>query len=397
MAMKKFLFLTLLFPSLAFASALSKPVLIGPKAIGMGGAFVAVADDPTAIFHNPAGITQMRGHQFHLGMDSLITQEDYSPAPGVKESAKQEFLPVPTFGYVTDAADYVSLGLGVYFPHGNGGKYESPSANPVNPNEGRIYSMEIAPAVAVQIVPEFSVGATLRVVRISSSLKGGLFVFPGGTIDTLNDLDLSGWALGASAGFLLKPTPWLSVGGNYRSKVSKTLDGTATFAAAGTTPISLSKQTLPTLMTVGFAVKPSEKYTLAASYDFERNSEIEVITASLPSGLTLPIPYNYKNSHTIHFGGEAWIWPELAVRAGYAKDLNDSIPDAAMNRIIGDIAAHELSFGLAYKWSRYQVGATWNARFGSRTIPVDAANPAQVAGTYQAFVQSVSFGVGVSL
>ena len=59
--MKKIIFVSLaLLTTQAFASGLSKPVLIGPKAIGMGGAFVGVADDTTAMFHNPAGITQLK-------------------------------------------------------------------------------------------------------------------------------------------------------------------------------------------------------------------------------------------------------------------------------------------------------------------------------------------------
>jgi long-chain fatty acid transport protein len=394
--MKKTFLLTLLLPGLVFASGLSKPVLIGPKAIGMGGAFVAIADDPTAIFHNPAGITKLNGHRFHLGMDGLITNEDYIPAPGVQESAKEEFLPVPTFAYATDAAKFVSLGLGVYFPHGNGGKFETASVVPTNPNEGRIYSMEIAPAVAWQVTPELSIGASFRVVRISSGLMGQLVDLGGGTIAMVEDLSLSGWGYGASAGVLFKPVSWLSLGANYRSKVSKTLDGTATITGVGTIPVTLDEQTLPTMVTAGVALFPNEKFTLGVSYDWERNSEIDILTLDAPAiGATLALPYNYKNSHTIHFGGEYWVCPAAALRFGYARDLNDSIPDTAMNRIIGDIAAHELSFGLAYKWSRYQVGATWNARFGSRTIPVTATNPAP--GLYQAFVQSISLGVGVAL
>jgi long-subunit fatty acid transport protein len=236
----------------------------------------------------------------------------------------------------------------------------------------------------------------LRIVRISSGLQGQLVALGGGLVDTVDDLSLSGWAYGYSAGFLYKPISWLSIGGNYRSKVSKTLDGTVTFANLGAHSASLSKQTLPTLVTAGFAVHPTDKTTLAASYDWERNSEIKVLTVTVPDlGASLALPYNYVNSNTIHFGGEHWLLPELAIRFGYAKDLNASIPDPAMNRIIGDIAAHEVSMGLAYKWSRYLAGATWNARFGSRTIPNNGANPAP--GLYQAFVQSISLGLGISI
>jgi hypothetical protein len=39
---------------------------VGARAIGMGGAFVAIADDPSATFWNPAGLTQPKNNQFLL-------------------------------------------------------------------------------------------------------------------------------------------------------------------------------------------------------------------------------------------------------------------------------------------------------------------------------------------
>ncbi|MEZ4704326.1 MAG: hypothetical protein R3A11_03910 [Bdellovibrionota bacterium] len=87
----------LVIQSNAWGSGISKPVNIGAKAVGMAGAFTAIADDPTAIFHNPAGIAQLGGHQFYLGVDSLITKLEYTPTGGTVENAKREFLPVPNF------------------------------------------------------------------------------------------------------------------------------------------------------------------------------------------------------------------------------------------------------------------------------------------------------------
>lgn len=39
-------------------------ISVGPKAIGLGEAFTAVADDVTAIYWNPAGLSQINSHQF---------------------------------------------------------------------------------------------------------------------------------------------------------------------------------------------------------------------------------------------------------------------------------------------------------------------------------------------
>lgn len=375
----------------AFASGLSKPVNVGPKAIGMGGAFVGVADDPTAIYHNPAGITQIEKTGVIVGADSLITNLEYTPPASATEKAKVEFLPVPFLGVTSDFVKPIYLGLGIFFPHGNGGKFSGRSAVPSNPDEGRIYSMELSPAVAWQITPEWSVGASLRVVRVSSSLKGQ--ALPTG--DLLQDINLAGWGVGAAAGFLYKPCKWFSLGGNYRSQVEADLSGNAFFASAPTTPLAGKlTQKLPTDINVGVASSPMEGLTLALGYEFERNSEIKNLTFTSAVG-ALTLPQNFKDSHTIKLGGEYWITPAIAARAGYAKDLFESIPDTTMNRVVGDISASELSAGGALKWSRYSAALTWNGRFGSRDIPVTATNPGP--GHYTAFVHEISASFGFSI
>ena len=56
---------TLLFlaaPAASFAAGFSV-FEAGAKALGMGGAFVAQADDPSAIFFNPAGIASLENTQ----------------------------------------------------------------------------------------------------------------------------------------------------------------------------------------------------------------------------------------------------------------------------------------------------------------------------------------------
>ncbi len=381
-----------------FASGLSKPVIVGPKAIGMGGAFVGIADDPTAIFHNPAGMTQLKGHQFQVGFDTLLTDENYTPpsppTAGTTESADHDMIPVPELGYTYGGLKNIALGFGIFFPHGNGGSFSSPSAVPTNPREGRIYSMEIDPAIAVEVLPGLSFGAEFRFVRVSSALKGQILPFGAGFV-TLDDLDLTGWGWGGSFSAFYTPCKYFSFGANYRTKIDAELTGSATFATLGTFQGVTMEQVLPSMVMTGIGIKPIEGLTVGLSYDFEHNSEIENLTATIPTLATVTLPQNWTDSHTIHVGADYRLMPPLAIRAGYAKDFNESIPDTAMNRIVGDIAATEVSAGAAYDISRYTIGLTWNARFGTRTIPVTATNPAP--GGYEAFVQMISFAVSAKL
>lgn len=405
--MKKVFGIILICSQGVFATGISKSVLIGPKAIGLGGAFVGVADDATNVFHNAAAMTQLEEHRFFIGADSLLTDLDYTPPGGATEKAKTEFLPVPAFAYVTNVAKPLSLGFGLFFPHGNGGKFASASASPFNPNEGRIYSMELLPSAAWKFHDYFSIGASLRLVRMSSSLKGQTLIVEDAplTLDTVDNLKVADWGVGYAVSIFSKPCKQFSFGANYRSKVETNLDGNATFAASGpvstllgaqTTPAMLG-QTLPSNLTAGAGWHPNDRSTLAFGYQFERNSEVKELNASVANGALAipPIPQNWKDSHTLHIGGEYWFLDFLAARAGYAKDLNSSIPDGAMNRILGDIASHEVSFGLATRFKNFDVGLTWNGRFGERDIPVTATNPSP--GHTEAFINSFSFGLGYKI
>ena len=175
------------------------------------------------------------------------------------------------------------------------------------------------------------------------------------------------------------------------------LDGDVELASTGSTvlPATLD-QTLPTNVTAGFGFAPVEGLTLGLSYQYEANSEVEEISGSINDTVPVTLPQNWSDSHTVHVGGEYWFIENTAVRAGYAKDLDNSIPDTANTRIIGDIAAHEVSFGLAHKTNQFEFGLTWNGRFGDRDIAVDGINnPAP--GNYDAFVHSLSFGLSVDL
>ncbi len=101
---KKFLVLVMFFSLFSFSqNALNRNAFnilgFGARAMGMGGAFIAVADDATAASWNPAGLAQMTSSEFSLVYDAYkgdITWEDYEEVnysngwKGTYESVKDE-------------------------------------------------------------------------------------------------------------------------------------------------------------------------------------------------------------------------------------------------------------------------------------------------------------------
>src|SRR5476649_2035246 len=73
---------------------------VGAKALGQGNAFVAEADDPSAVYFNPAGMSQLQGTQLSVGAAGLLPFTDRSGAGVPDDSMKRELGVLPNF-YLT--------------------------------------------------------------------------------------------------------------------------------------------------------------------------------------------------------------------------------------------------------------------------------------------------------
>ena len=77
---------------------------VGARALGMGGAFVAVADDATATYWNPAGLTKVKKHSF-----SAMYSDTFSTGDGSWLS--RGLVTYNFVNYVYQIEDIGSLGL----------------------------------------------------------------------------------------------------------------------------------------------------------------------------------------------------------------------------------------------------------------------------------------------
>ena len=100
----------------------------GAAAMGMAGAFVSIANNATAVFHNPAGMAWLQGTQVSLGGTFIIPKGSLSlpnwPDPTYKnvDQLDQTFL-APNFYLTHKFGDKVAAGIGVFAPYGLGTKW----------------------------------------------------------------------------------------------------------------------------------------------------------------------------------------------------------------------------------------------------------------------------------
>lgn len=104
------------FTTLLGASAVAAPALadggyytgpLGPRAAGRGGAFVARADDLTAISTNPAGLAEIEGTTFQVGNQFAYYGYDYTRAPTLDYGNEQNGVaPLVTFPKVSNGTPW---------------------------------------------------------------------------------------------------------------------------------------------------------------------------------------------------------------------------------------------------------------------------------------------------
>src|SRR5512134_3279234 len=110
----------------------------GAKAMGMGFAFTAQANDPSAIYFNPAGIVQLKGQNVMIGMTYIrengaeftgTTPLTWNTATGTcdirSETQKDLDFLVPNAYWTRKASPNFAYGVGLFVPFGLAQEYEN--------------------------------------------------------------------------------------------------------------------------------------------------------------------------------------------------------------------------------------------------------------------------------
>lgn len=382
----------------------------GAKAMGMAGAFTATADDPSAIFNNPAGITQLEGTQISIGNTFIRNDQkldvDSDAFAGVtyhEEMASQTFY-LPHL-YLTHALnDNMTIGFGLYNPFGIGTDWPDNSVGNSVANEASLKTYDFNPNIAYKVNPKLSLAFGVHYVRTNLQIIRNVgaesfisAITPVTSYDTFLgqnqfgrlkiDARGGGWAY--NLGVLYKLNEFWKAGFSYRghtkieiarsrSTVKWTPSTNTLSALAAVNPLlgSLSFNPLVSTTTEGYTRINLPGIFLAGisttaipdwTFDFDvqyttwnhfDDVDIQVEPPlNLNSGvaaLGLPTTSNgftleedWENSWGLHLGTEYKYTDNFAVRAGYFFDKNP-IPDRTLGPILPDSDRHNFSLGCGY-------------------------------------------------
>ena len=365
-----------------------------PEAIARADAFVATADNPSAIYYNPAGITQLQGNNVSLGLYNVSAGVDYKPLNGGNTSSpKSYFQQAPQIFYAYSPTNcHLSFGLGVYVPYGLGLNWGNETPFTTVAEKGEVLYLCVNPILAYKITPKLSVAIGPTYNYSQAEFQRALGFFPGDSFEFKG----SGDDWGFTAGVRWQPLKQLAFGASYRYHTEINYSGYSRTEPSPPFPASTSTQAsikYPQYIIAGVSYRPTENWNLEFDLDWtdwntDKSIQLEN-TAFGPVALAL----DYHSSYMYEFGVTRKLPRGYYASVGYFYSEN-STPDSTYSPIVPDsnLQLGAAGFGHHGKHWNWSVAYLFGYN-GGRTVTDDVANPS-ADGNYQTFNQAIDVAVG---
>lgn len=375
----------------------------GAAAMAMAGAFTSLAKDPSAAWHNPAGLAFLDGTRIMGGATFIVPSgsaafPDYPGAPRYDQVHKL-FYP-PNLYLSHKVSDRVAVGLGVTSPFGLGIEWPEPESFPWRflGTKSDMVTFNVNPTVAVKLSERFSLGAGVSFV-FSKLTQSQVQLMPMGEtlVEVPAEADVDGSDFAFNAGALYRGAGF-RVGLSYRSRFTLDYSGSITLdVPVYETPFEGTGATsfrFPDIMTLGLSFDLTKKlvwavdlhYFLWSVYD-GYTFHIEVPDLALAEDIV--VPTLWKDSWIARTGLEYLATDRLALRAGFAYDRTPQ-PAATMDSGLPDANRTAFTAGFGYTLGKVTLDFAYQyENFHERT----SARPEIFQGTFD--TRAHLFGVNL--
>ncbi|MGB8168220.1 MAG: outer membrane protein transport protein, partial [Chthoniobacteraceae bacterium] len=373
-----------------------------PEATARGDAFAATADNPSAIYYNPAGITQLDGTRALLGGYAISLKVKVDLDSGASFSSTNTDFQLAPQAYLTwkRKDSPVALGLGIYAPFGFALDYPDDTPFRTLAHKGKIEYLTVNPVIALQITRDLSVavGPTINYGKAELEqgvlAKGDRFRFEG-----------DGVAYGLNAGILWHPHRMHHFGLTYRSATKLDFDGDTELQYDGfdvPTPFgpfpvpgvnrrehSSAEFEFPQTIVLGYSFRPADDWNFEVNVDWADWDSLNVVTLKQKSGDVL-LPFNWRSSFMYEFGVTKKFSNGLHASAGYVYSEN-SVPNESFNPIVPDSNRHIFSLGFGQQCKSFN----WDVAYQYTHGPSREINQGTAAdGTYRFDSHAVTLSIG---
>ena len=371
-------------------------------ATARGEAFVATADNASAIYYNPAGITQLTNNNFRAGIYGGYFEPSYRPTNGAPNHghtyySSDNLAAIPQFFYTYTAKGApLSFGLGVYAPYGGNMNWPQHTGFRSVAISGSLKYITINPVVAVKLLPSLSVGGGVMVNYGKLDLHQGLLrLAPRGT--NFFGFTGDGWSVGYNAGILWQPYEKISFGATFRSSARLNFQGNTDFElepGAYNTPAqrnAAAEFTFPLTAVFGISYRPTPKWNLEVDANYTDWSSFDSTTikqssppVSNPFHQDIPVNLDWQPSWMYEFGVTRYFDNGWHASAGYVFNEN-SVPDKFYTPLAADMDRHFFSIGAGHAGKTFDFDLAYQFGYGpAHTVSgsTPSSTPGSDAGEY---------------
>jgi long-chain fatty acid transport protein len=373
-----------------------------PFATARGNAFAATADNPSAIYYNPAGITQLEGLQASLGIYTITFNSDFDRS-GFSQETDNGWQIVPQLYCTYTPKDWkVSFGLGAYAPYGLSNEWPDDSPFRTLATEGEIIYTTIHPVIAWKACESFSIAAGPTFNLAETELSRGIMPFPLNPNDQFrfrgDDSDI-----GFTVGALLKLGDRHSFGVTYRSETKMNFEGSSRTKGADAFGIpSFSQKAsasfqFPQNVVVGYSFRPTPKWNIEVNLDWTDWDSLDTVVLKQAVTGPLPLAFEWKSSFFYELGVTRKFDNGWRVSGGYIFSEN-SVPDRTFNPVVPDSDRHIWSLGVGRDYEHWRWDFAYQLAWGpQRDVTGSTPNPLtgeSADGDYEFLSHALTFSVG---
>lgn len=360
----------------ALAGGYDTPMLYSARHMGMGGTAIGWVNDPSALFHNPAGLAHVRGLSLMGDFSPLVGTITGSPQPAPEtDSIESETTFAPFFlgGAAYGITDWLTVGLAVYPVASAGATYRYDLGDGEVEDHTKLVFVEISPGFALQLPQNIRIGAGYRINSFSLTRTRKT------PDETEVDLPLSGMNFASfRAGAQWQPIPELEVGLVYRHRtiidvsadeITAPVSGFVTQATDVT-----SSFTLPTRL--GFGARGNFGAfhgALDIEYALQSQNHRSVLEGDHPAlghvKLTNANVFKWHDAVTLRAGVEYRLMDDkVATRLGYVFDATTSNVHYPSAFGTPPGPTHVITVGGGYDAGPWEVNLAYAYRFGSAEV-----------------------------
>jgi long-chain fatty acid transport protein len=308
---------------------------------GQGSSFAGVAAGGalSSMFWNPATMTQVPGIVSESDVSAIFPFSSNHPTggtltalgfPGTSNVAQATPLPAGYTSY--QWTPNLWLGLSINAPFGLSTNFPDFWAGRNYAGQALLKTYNATPSIAWQINDWIAVGAGVQVQYAKASLETGLNAGGLPPVGVQATVRGKGWAVGATAGLTLTPTPTTTIGLGWRSALDQKIDGelvtssTLPFTTTGSVSTTVN---LPDIVSLGIRQRLDPRWTLLGTVEWSNWSRIGTSNVVQPNGslatvLTHPvtIPFQYRDGWFFSGGAEYICTDRLTLRGGLAYEIS---------------------------------------------------------------------------